>query len=272
MSRPIEREAAAADAPGGSEEVVASDSRVRELREALRQVEDRVERACLASGRDRGSVTLIVVTKFFPARDVLALIDLGVADIGESRDQEARSKVDQVREQVGAKAAPAVHMIGQVQTKKARSIVRYADAVHSLDRTRLVTALDRASGSAIAEGERLGPLDVTLQVDLDDGDIERRGGVRPGDAPSLADAIAATEFLRLRGVMAIAPAGAADDKAALVQAFAALARCHAQIRSSHPTADWLSAGMSGDLEEAVEVGATHLRVGSAILGSRPTQR
>ncbi|MGB3763677.1 MAG: YggS family pyridoxal phosphate-dependent enzyme [Ornithinimicrobium sp.] len=272
MSRPIERGDPTGDAAGGSQEGVASESRVRELRDALRRVEDRVERACAAAGRDRGSVTLMVVTKFFPARDVLALMNLGVADIGESRDQEARTKMDQVRSQVGAKGLPAVHMIGQVQTKKARSIVRYADAVHSVDRTRLVTALDRASGSAIAESERVGPLDVTLQVDLDDGDIERRGGVRLGEALSLADAIAAAEFLRLRGVMAIAPAGATHDEATLTKAFAALARCHAQIRSSHPAADWLSAGMSGDLEEAVKVGATHLRVGSAILGSRPTQR
>ncbi len=272
MSRQVEDGDCEAEGSHSSEEGVASEARVHALRDSLEQVEARIERACAASGRARDSVTLIVVTKFFPARDVMALIHLGVSDIGESRDQEARIKVEHVRTQVNADAMPSVHIVGQVQTKKARSIVRYADAVHSVDRSRLVTALDRATGSAIAEGERGGPLDVTLQVDLDDGDEERRGGVRPGEAASLAEDIVAAEFLRLRGVMAIAPAGAANEPEALTEAFAELARCHARIRSSHPGAQWLSAGMSGDLEEAVAVGATHLRVGSAILGSRPPQR
>lgn len=255
-----------------SDEPVGDGARATELRDSLKQARSRIDRACANSGRDSAAVTLIVVTKFFPARDVLTLIDLGVTDIGESRDQEASQKIEQVRSQVRGDRMPTVHMIGQVQTKKARSIVRYADSVHSVDRARLVVALDRATGAAIEQGERIGQLDVTLQVDLADGGNERRGGALRTDAIALADEIAAGEFLRLRGVMAIAPAEAVGNDSALSGAFGALARCHEQVMSSHPDATWLSAGMSGDLEHAIAAGATHLRVGSAILGSRPPQR
>ncbi|MGC1206565.1 MAG: YggS family pyridoxal phosphate-dependent enzyme [Ornithinimicrobium sp.] len=247
-------------------------ARALQLRDSLHHARSRIDRACSDSGRDAAGITLIVVTKFFPARDVLSLVDLGVRDIGESRDQEARPKVEQVGLRTDPERMPRVHMIGQVQTKKARSIARYADVVHSVDRARLVTALDRAAGAAIEQGERSGRLDVTLQVDLDGGDNERRGGVPVQDASALADDIAGCEFLRLRGVMAIAPAQAAGDDVALGSAFEALARCHELIVASHPAATWLSAGMSGDLEHAIAAGATHLRVGSVILGSRPPQR
>ncbi len=272
VSEEIGRDTSEAEESRSPEELLPTAARADELRDSLEQAKTRIDRACASSGRDPESVTLIVVTKFFPARDVLALMDLGVSDIGESRDQEARAKLEQVRSHVSRDRMPDVHMIGQVQTKKARSIVRYADAVHSVDRARLVMALDRAAGAAIEEGERGDRLDVTLQVDLGDGDNERRGGVRLQDALSLADDIAECEFLRLRGVMAIAPARAAADSRALSEAFAELARCHERIRSSHPGAQWLSAGMSGDVEQAIAVGATHLRVGTAILGSRPPQR
>lgn len=258
--------------PSGVQDAEGKEARTVQLRDSLQEVRDRIDRACINSGRDPGAVTLIVVTKFFPAQDVLSLIDLGVRDIGESRDQEARRKVEQVSSCTRIQRMPRVHMIGQVQTKKARSIARYADAVHSVDRARLVTALDRAVGTAIEQGERSAGLDVTLQVDLAGGDDERRGGVPVQEASALADDIAGCEFLRLRGVMAIAPAQAAGDDTALRGAFESLARCHALIVASHPDATWLSAGMSGDLEHAIAVGATHLRVGSAILGSRPPQR
>ncbi|MGB3827591.1 MAG: YggS family pyridoxal phosphate-dependent enzyme [Ornithinimicrobium sp.] len=247
-------------------------ARTAELRESLDRVHHRIDLACAKSGRSRDDVRLIVVTKFFPASDVRALIDLGVTDIGESRDQEASAKVEQVREMTEPDRVPLVHMIGQVQTKKARSIVRYADAVHSVDRARLVQALDRAASAAIDSGERTHPLPVTVQVDLADGADERRGGVPIADVASLADSVARCEALTLRGLMAIAPPDTVGDDVALRRAFEALARCHDRTRTAHPQAQWLSAGMSADLEHAIAAGATHLRVGSAILGSRPPQR
>jgi pyridoxal phosphate enzyme (YggS family) len=237
-----------------------------ELATGLGAVRSRVERACADAGRDAGEVTLIVVTKFFPASDVLLLHDLGVRHFGENRDQEAGEKFAEVRAALG-EAGPAelvLHFIGQLQTNKAGHVASYADVVQSVDRPRLVTALDRGAHAADRH------LDVLLQVDLDtrsddgSGGIAR-GGARPEEAGELADAVAARDLLRLRGVMAVAPLGADPDAA-----FARLREVADGIRERHPGADWVSAGMSGDLEAAVRHGATHLRVGTAILGSRPS--
>ena len=243
-------------------------SRCDELATALGAVRSRVERACADAGRDPGVVTLIVVTKFFPASDVLLLHDLGVRHFGENRDQEAGEKFAQVRAALG-EAGPAdlvLHFIGQLQTNKAGHVASYADVVQSVDRPRLVNALDR--GAHVADRH----LDVLLQVDLDtrsddgsDGVLTARGGLRPEDAGDLADAVAVRPLLRLRGVMAVAPLGVDPDAA-----FARLREVADGIRERHPRADWISAGMSGDLEAAVRHGATHLRVGTAILGSRPS--
>jgi PLP dependent protein len=242
-------------------------SRRDELAGALAGVHSRIERACAAAGRDPDDVTLIVVTKFFPASDVLLLHDLGVQHFGENRDQEAGEKFAEVRRalEVGGGPGPLLHFIGQLQTNKAGHVASYADVVQSVDRPRLVSALDRGAHAA---GRHL---DVLLQVDLDpdpdphDGSGRVRGGVRPEDAAGLADALAVPGLLRLRGVMAVAPLGGDPDTD-----FARLREVADGIRERHPGADWISAGMSGDLEAAVRHGATHLRVGTAILGSRPS--
>jgi uncharacterized pyridoxal phosphate-containing UPF0001 family protein len=148
------------------------------------------------------------------------------------------------------------HAIGQVQTKKANALARWADVVHSVDRERLVTALGR--GAELAGRE----LDVLVQVSLD-GDPSR-GGVPVPEVLALAETVSATTGLRLKGVMAVAPLGAEP-----VDSFALLSRVADDVRAEHPAAQLISAGMSGDLEAAVEHGATHLRVGTAVLGSRP---
>lgn len=233
-----------------------------ELFEGLARTEDRVQAACRASGRDRGEVTLIVVTKFFPAEDAVTLVDLGVRDIGENRDQEAGAKVEELKALlVGRERMPRVHFIGQAQRNKAASIARYADVVHSLDRARLATALDHGA-------ERAGRvLDVLLQVDLDPVPDPGRGGTSPQDVPTLADLVARLPHLRLRGLMTVAPLGVEPDTV-----FERLAQISEALRAAHPEADWVSAGMSSDLESAVRHGATHLRVGTAILGSRPSHR
>lgn len=223
--------------------------RAAELAAALAALEQRLLAACEAAGRARADVRLVAVTKTHPASDVEVLRDLGVADFGENRDQEARDK---------AVAVPDVrwHFVGAVQTNKARSVATYADVVHSVDRPGLVRALSRGA-------DRAGRvLDVLLQVSLD-GD-PARGGALPADVPALAEQAAAADGLRLAGVMAIAPLD--GDPA---QAFARLAEVSARLRADHPGARAISAGMTGDLEQAIAAGATHVRVGTALLGRRP---
>ncbi len=231
-----------------------SESRREELAGRLAEVRHRIDVARDAAGRD-DEVGLVVVTKLFPASDLDLLAELGVEAVGENRDQEASRKVAELTH----RNRLTVHFIGQLQSNKAASVARYADVVQSVDRPKLVGALERATGAA---GRRL---DVTVQVSLDPD--EGRGGVAPEKARALADLVAGTPALRLRGVMAVAPPDG-DPRAA----FARLREVGDGIRRDHPEATWISAGMSGDLEAAIAEGATHLRVGSAILGSRASHR
>ncbi|MFI7427123.1 YggS family pyridoxal phosphate-dependent enzyme [Micromonospora sp. NPDC049836] len=234
-----------------------------ELAAGLAQVRARIADACAAAGRDRGEVTLIAVTKTYPAGDVVALSGLGVTDVGENRDQEAAAKAAEV---AAAGATPRWHFIGQLQRNKARSVVRYADVVQSVDSVRLAAALDAAAAAV-----RDRPLDVLVQVSID-GD-PARGGALPGAGDPdrgldpVAEAVAGSAGLRLAGLMAVAPLGWEPERA-----FARLAEVAERFRARHPGATVLSAGMSGDLESAIGYGATHVRVGSALLGMRPTLR
>lgn len=234
-----------------------SDARSAELAANLGDVRARIDAACAAAGRDPGDVTLIVVTKTWPSDDVRRLAELGVRDVGENRDQEAAPKAADT-----ADLDLRWHFVGQLQTNKAASVARYADIVHSVDRPSLVVALDKGAAKA---GRRIGCL---IEVDLDE-DATGRGGVTPAGVAELADAIAAAEHLDLLGVMGVAPLAPRDQRAASAAAFDRLASISADLRQDHPRAVLISAGMSEDLEEAVAAGATHLRVGSAVLGSRP---
>lgn len=256
-----------------------TDSRTAQLADNLAFVTERIRRAASAAGR-ADAPALIVVTKFHPAADVRVLRSLGVADVGENRDQEAAAKAAEV-------ADPALrwHFIGQLQSNKATSVVRYAHSVHSVDRPGLVAALGRAM-AAQQDVDGRAALECFIQVDLSrsggghpggaqggegqGGALPRgagpggRGGAAPSAVPALADAVAGTPGLSLAGVMAVAPLGA-DPSAA----FALLAGISAALVRDHPGATGISAGMSGDLEQAIAAGATHLRVGSDILGPRP---
>ena len=195
---------------------------------------------------------MIAVTKTFPASDVRLLAELGVTDIGENRDQEAAPKAAECTD------LPVTwHFVGQLQTNKTRSVVTYADIVHSVDRPRLVTALSQAAVRARRTPRCL------IQVALDDDPA--RGGARRADVPALAAQLAAADGLELAGVMAVAPLD--GDPAA---AFAVLGEVAAAVRAEHPEAEIISAGMSGDLESAIACGATHVRVGTALLGGRRT--
>jgi len=229
------------------------DERRAELAARLTAVRGRIADACRAARREPGEVTLIAVTKTFPASDVRLLSELGVRDVGENRDQEAAPKAAEC-----AALAPKLtwHFIGQLQTNKATSVVRYAGVVHSVDRLRLVRAL----GAAARKAGRV--VTCLVQVSLDQD--EARGGVPESALPALAAAVAGEGGLMLGGVMAMAPLDVPP-----AQAFAPLPRIAGVVRAAYPDAVIVSAGMSGDLEEAIAAGATHVRVGTALLGGRP---
>jgi pyridoxal phosphate enzyme (YggS family) len=217
-----------------------------ELAANLAEVEQRIVAACQIAGRRREEVTLIAVTKTWPAADAALLRDLGVHDLAENRDQEARVKAAEV-------TGVRWHFVGQLQTNKARSVATYADVVHSVDRLDLVDAL---SVAAVRANRTLG---VLLQISLDG----QRGGALPDDVPWLAERVEQLPGLALQGVMAVAPLGAAP-----LAAFARLRQISANLTVLHPAATVISAGMSGDLEPAILSGATHVRVGTAVLGHR----
>lgn len=230
--------------------------RAEDLAASLASVQARIVSAADAAGRDPASVTTIVVTKTWPASDVRILADLGVKDVAENRDQEASAKVAQC---VSWGVDLTWHFIGRLQRNKAASVARYADVVESVDRVPLVGALDRGAQRA---GRRLQTL---VQVALDEA--PGRGGAPAGEVLDVCSAVAASENLQLRGLMAVAPLG--EDPAV---AFARLTPVRDQVLKSFPAAGWLSAGMSGDLEQAIAAGATHVRVGSAVLGVRDNVR
>ncbi|MGI8524359.1 MAG: YggS family pyridoxal phosphate-dependent enzyme [Nocardioides sp.] len=228
-------------------------SRRDEIEANLATVRGRIRDAATRAGREAGEVTLIVVTKFFGASDVRLLAELGVTDLGENRHQEAEAKVAECGD-----LDVRWHFIGGLQSNKTAAVASYADAVHSVDRAKLVGGLQKGAHT------RAGRLDVLLQVSLDPPGAEGRSGADPADLPALAARVEEQGALRLRGLMAVAPLG--EDPG---EAFSRLAEIRRTFTSEHPDAGWLSAGMSSDLEAAVEAGATHVRVGSAILGPRP---
>lgn len=225
-----------------------------ELEAGLARVRERVAAGCAAAGRSPSEICLVVVTKTHPATDVTTLADLGVTDVGENRDQEASAKHAEVL--AAGVTGLRWHFIGQLQTNKARSVARYADVVHSVDRVHLVSALGKAAHQVGRKVECL------VQVSLD-GDTAR-GGCLVADLEEVAGAVVATDGLALRGVMAVAPLG--EDPR---RAFAVLPALRDRLLAVDPRAGLVSAGMSGDLEAAIACGATHLRVGSAVLGARP---
>ncbi|TXS46797.1 YggS family pyridoxal phosphate-dependent enzyme [Streptomyces sp. uw30] len=230
-----------------------------ELAANLAKVEERIAAACAAAGRAREEVTLIVVTKTYPAGDVRILSELGVRHVAENRDQDAAPKAAECTD-----LPLAWHFVGQLQTNKVRSVVGYADLVQSVDRSKLVTALSK---EAVQQEREVGCL---IQVALDAGESARgeRGGVAPGGIAELADLVAQAPGLRLDGLMTVAPL--TGEYAGHQQAaFERLMDLSTDLRRAHPTANMVSAGMSADLEEAVAAGATHVRVGTAVLGVRP---
>jgi pyridoxal phosphate enzyme (YggS family) len=237
---------------------VSGEARRAEIAANWAAVQQRIAAACATAGRSPEEVTVVAVTKTFPATDVGHLAALGLHDVGENRHQDAAPKV-------AACAAAGIsglrwHFVGQVQTNKAAAVSEYADVVHAVDRVRLVEALDRG---AEGHGRRVTAL-VQVRLDVDPVPDVGRGGATPADLTRVAAAIDAAGSLVLGGLMAVAPLGG-DPR----EAFARLAQLASELRTSYPEAVIVSAGMSADLEAAIEHGATHLRVGTALLGSRP---
>ncbi|RVU15689.1 YggS family pyridoxal phosphate-dependent enzyme [Streptomyces antnestii] len=233
--------------------------RKAQLAANLAQVEDRIASACVAAGREREEVTLIVVTKTYPASDVRILSELGVRDVAENRDQDAAPKAAEC-----ADLPLRWHFVGQLQTNKVRSVVGYADLVQSVDRSKLVTSL---SAAAVRAEREVGCL-IQVALDAEENGRGERGGVGPGGIEELAALVADAPGLRIDGLMTVAPLTgpyAGRQRAA----FERLMDLSTDLRRAHPAANMVSAGMSADLEEAVAAGATHVRVGTAVLGVRP---
>ncbi len=224
-----------------------------ELESSLGSLRQRIADACAVAGRTAEDVTLVVVTKFFPASDVRLLAELGVRHVGENRHQEAVDKAAECTD-----LGLAWHFIGALQSNKAAAVAAYADVVQSVDRPKVVIGLGAGARQRGVE------VDCLVQISLDPEGATGRSGCAPEDVPALVMSIEAAEGLRLRGVMGVAPLGGDADAA-----FARLAELAAVVRRDAPAATWISAGMSGDLEAAIQHGATHLRIGSAVLGPRP---
>jgi PLP dependent protein len=221
-----------------------------ELRERYGGVMASIDAAAQRAGRSREELTLIVVTKFHPASLVRELHSLGVQHIGENRHQDAEPKAREL-----ADLPLTWHFVGQLQSNKARAVTQYCRVIHSLDRSSLLRALDRAEA----------PVDVFLEVNLTDD--PGRGGAQPAQLPELAERVLASDHLTLRGVMAVAPREEEPRRA-----FARLREHSELVRGIAPEAVQISAGMSGDFADAIAEGATHLRIGTAITGNRPSDR
>lgn len=221
-------------------------SRYDEIASNLERVRNQIKSAAESSNRTYDDITLIAVTKTFSVSDVHILASLDVHHYGENRDSDAAPK---------AAAVPGTwHFQGQIQSNKLKSIASWANVIHSLDEARHIQVLDKVAIHRIG---------VFLQVSLDGA--QGRGGASTADLSALADSVLNSTHLDLMGLMAVAPLEESSD-----QAFEKLAAIHDGFKASYPMATSLSAGMSNDFESAISHGATHIRVGSSILGSRPT--
>jgi pyridoxal phosphate enzyme (YggS family) len=249
---------------------MSSTARRIEISQNLAAVEREINLAVEKSNRDRSEITLIAVTKNFPVSDVVHLYDLGLRNFGENRDQEARAKVEEFKKYVAdsessddqanlANLANQVkwHFQGQLQRNKLRSIATWADFIHSLDQERYLLPLQQLSI------ELKKPISLLLQLSLDLPIRPDRGGVPPEELIDLGTKVKEHSGLILQGLMAVAPLDVAPDLA-----FGALQTISGTFLKAFPDATWVSAGMSGDFAAAIAAGATHIRIGSSILGSR----
>ncbi len=213
----------------------------------LATVRGRIAAAALAAGRDAGAVTLVAVSKLHPAEAARAALAAGHRAFGENRVQEAAGKYPALREEF---PDLMLHLIGPLQTNKAREAVALFDVIETVDRPRLAAVLQR-------EMERAGRRpDVLIQVNT--GEEAQKAGIAPAEADGFIAACREEYGLPVRGLMCIPPL---DEEPAMH--FALLAEM-----ARRNGLDWLSMGMSADFETAIRLGATHVRVGTAIFGHR----
>ncbi|MEE4251290.1 MAG: YggS family pyridoxal phosphate-dependent enzyme [Alcanivoracaceae bacterium] len=225
------------------------------LADRFQQVRSQLEAACRKAGRPADEVSLIAVSKTRHAHEVAALADLGQRDFAENYLQEAIDKIDAL---AGRKLI--WHFIGPIQTNKTRDIAARFDWVHSVDRDKVARRLNDQRPPDMP------PLNVCIQVNIDDEDS--KSGVNPQQVPALAGLIAGLPRLRLRGLMAIPRADSADRGR---DAFRRLAMTLSSIGNTMPGLDTLSMGMSDDFDVAIEEGASHIRIGTALFGPRPAK-
>jgi pyridoxal phosphate enzyme (YggS family) len=228
-------------------------NRKDELVSNLQSVRSEITRACEQNNREPDDITLVAVTKNFPASDIRLLNDLGVSDFGESRVQEFSQKYEEVKDLVST-----WHFIGQVQSNKIREITRMSDVVHSIDSAQHI---ERFNNQAEKAGK---VVDLLIQINLDPDYPNARGGVSAKEAEDLATLIHRLGNVNLGGLMFIASPHV-DAK----RAFQSFAEVLSVVKERHPSAQIVSAGMSADVQEAIQIGATHLRIGSKLLGNRP---
>lgn len=225
-----------------------------DLAQRYREIVDRIDLAAKASNRSSADVTLVVVTKNHPHQLVLDLLALGARDFGENRDQEAAPKAKEIAKLTIE--AFRWHFVGQLQTNKVKTVLEYANFIHSLDRESLLTELQKRTD------DRADTLGVFIQVNLtEDPD---RGGVRVPDLMGFAEKVVASQGLKLEGLMGVGGLQVAPEAE-----FEKLANLSVQLQKVAPGARGLSMGMSSDFEVAIGYGATHLRIGTAITGNRP---
>jgi pyridoxal phosphate enzyme (YggS family) len=233
------------------------EQRVAEIRRRLSIVSQQVTAAAEAAGRSPDDVTLVVVTKTWPSSDTRILHHLGVRDVAENRQQDLERKALELPD-----LDLTWHFIGQIQSNKAAGIAARSDVVHSVDSVKVATRLGRAA----AHDDR--DIGCFVQVSLDPESARSgRGGVTADAVDAVAEAVASGERLRLLGVMGVAPLEC-DARTA----YRELAAVSARLQNVHREASSISAGMSADFTTAIGAGATHVRVGSAVLGERPPLR
>ena len=226
-----------------------------ELGQRYQAIVDSIATAASSANRDSKQITLVVVTKNHPHQLVHDLLALGARDFGENRDQEAGPKAKQIASESNERFN--WHFIGQLQTNKVKSVLEYADILHSLDRPSLLDELQKRTV------ERENPLKVFVQVNMtEDPD---RGGVNPEDLMAFAERVLSSPGLELVGLMGVGGLEVAPELE-----FERLAALSVELQKLAPGANRLSMGMSGDFETAIAYGATHLRIGTAITGNRPT--
>ena len=223
-------------------------NRTSEITANLNDVKAKIASAALKAGRDADEITLIVVTKTFPVSDLEILYSLGVREFGENRDQEAVEKVAKLPSNINW------NFQGGIQSNKLKSISTWAGCIHSVDKLKY---------AQIISEQNIGkPKEIFIQVSLDQPP-ESRGGVDPKRLIDLASEITKLPGISLKGLMAVAPLDSPEE-----QAFLKLKEIRANFVAAFKDAKYLSAGMSGDYEMAISHGATHLRIGSSILGNR----